>query len=83
MVVTHRSIVQGPVVIEIDFKDNKATGTMTISGKPTPISVDLGGPAFADGGGAFDVVAALPLAVGYSTSFRNLDVEKQRLQSRT
>ena len=79
LIVTHRSITQGPVVIEIDFKENKATGTMTVSGTPKPIAVDLGGDVFADGGGAFDVIATLPLAEGYSVSFRNLDVEKQKL----
>ena len=78
LIVTHRSIVQGPVVIEIDFKDNKATGSMTINGKATPIAADSNGAVFADGGGAFDVVATLPLADGYTVSFRNFDVEKQK-----
>ena len=82
LIVTHRSIIQGPVVIEIDFKDNKAAGTMTVNGKATPIAVDLGGAVFADGGGAFDVLAALPLADGYSTSFRNFDVQTQKLSVR-
>ena len=35
---------------------------------------------FADGGGAFDVVARLPLAANYTTTFRNFDVEKQKTQ---
>lgn len=79
LVVTHMSITQGPVVIEIDFKDNKATGTMNMGGQPKPIAVDLGGAVFADGAGALDVLAALPLADGYSVSFRNFDVEKQKV----
>jgi hypothetical protein len=33
---------------------------------------------FADGGGAFDVLARLPLAVNYTTAFRNFDVQKQK-----
>jgi hypothetical protein len=72
---THRSIKQGPVVIELDFKDNKASGTMSMNGQAQPIAVDLGGTLFADGAGANDVVAALPLAEGYSTGFRNLDIQ--------
>ena len=79
LLVTHMSITQGPVVIEIDFKDNKATGTMNLNGQEKPIAVDLGGAVFADGAGAFDVLAALPLADGYSVSFRNFDVEKQKV----
>ena len=35
---------------------------------------------FADGAGAFDVIASLPLADGYSLSFRNFDVQKQKPQ---
>ena len=76
----HRSINQQGVVIELDFKDNKATGTMTANGETKPISVDVGGVVFADGGGSFDVLARLPLAANYSTSFRIFDVEKQKLQ---
>jgi len=35
---------------------------------------------FADGAGAFDVIARLPLAANYSTTFRNFDVQKQKVQ---
>ncbi len=80
LILKHRSITQGPVVIELDFKDNKATGTMTTNGQAKPIAVDVGGIIFADGGGAFDVVARLPLAANYTTMFRNFDVDKQKTQ---
>jgi dipeptidyl aminopeptidase/acylaminoacyl peptidase len=80
LVLKHRTMSQGGVVIVLDFKDNKATGTMTQSGKETPYSADLGGIIFADGGGAFEVLAQLPLAAGYETTFRNLVVEKQKVQ---
>lgn len=80
LLLTHRSINQGPMSIEIDVKDNKATGTMSMNGTDRPISVDLGGALFADGAGTYDVIGALPLAEGYSVGFRNLDVQKQKLQ---
>jgi len=80
LILKHRSLKQAEVVIELDFKDNKATGTMTQGGQSKPISVDVGGIVFADGGGAFDVVARLPLAANYTTTFRNFDVEKQKMQ---
>jgi hypothetical protein len=35
---------------------------------------------FADGAGAFEVIASLPLADGYSLSFRNFDLQKQKPQ---
>ena len=80
LVLKHRSINQGGAVIELDFKDGKATGTMTMNGQSKPISADVGGVVFADGGGAFDVLARLPLAANYSTTFRNFDVQKQKAQ---
>ena len=79
LLLTHRSIKQGPVAIELDFKDNKASGTMSMSGQPQPIAVDLGGTLFADGAGAYDVIGTLPLAEGYSAGFRNLDIQKQKV----
>jgi dienelactone hydrolase len=76
----HRSINQGPLVVEIDFKDNKITGTMTINGQAKPILVDVGGVIFADGAGTYDVIARLPLAPNYSTTFLNFDIQKQKVQ---
>ncbi len=80
LLLKRRSIKQGPVVIEVDVKGNKAIGTMTVNGQAKPIDVDLGGIIFADGAGAFDVIAALPLTEGYSLGFRNFDVQKQKPQ---
>jgi len=44
------------------------------------VASDLGGPLFADGAGAFMAVAALPLAEGYATSFRNFDMQHQKVR---
>ncbi len=82
LILKHRSINQQGVTIELDFKDNKATGTMTQNGQTKPIMVDVGGVIFADGGGSFDVLARLPLAADYVTTFRNFDVQKQKPQVR-
>ena len=49
-----------------------------MGGKETPVAVDLGGSLFADGPGAPQAIACLPLAEGYTTSFRNLDLQKQK-----
>ncbi len=76
----HRVYKQGPVVFDVDFKDNKATGSMSMGGPAKPIAVDLGGDIFGDGAGAFDAIAALPLAEGYTASYRNMDLQKQKLE---
>jgi len=80
LLLRHRSIKQGPMVIELDVKGNKASGTMTMNGQSKPIDVDLGGILFADGAGNYDVIATLPLATGYSIGFRNFDLQKQKPQ---
>ena len=77
-----RVVHQGPATVEVAFADNKATGKMTMNGQERPINADLVGNLFADGPGASDVVAALPLAEGYTTSYRNFDLMAQKVKPR-
>ncbi|MFN0109278.1 MAG: alpha/beta fold hydrolase [Blastocatellia bacterium] len=79
LIVTKRSIKQGPVAVDVDFKANKASGAMSMNGQARPIVADTGGAVFADGAGGFSVVGALPLAEGYSTTFRNFDLQGQKV----
>ena len=75
-----RHVKQGPMAIYLEFPDGKATGTVEMEGDDKTISVDLGGPLFADGAGSSFVVGCLPLADGYRASFRNFDVQKQKVK---
>jgi len=77
-----RIVKQGPAVITVDFAGGKASGKMSMNGTDRPITADLGGSLFADGAGANDAVAALPLAAGYTASYRNFDVMKQTVSLR-
>lgn len=78
LVVSKRTIKQGPATIDVAFAGNKATGTMNMNGQDKPISADLGGPIFADAAASEMTIGALPLADGYTTTFRNFDVRKQK-----
>jgi len=80
LLLKRRYIKQGPMLIEMNVAPNKLTGTATINGQSKPIDVDPGGALFADGAGTFQVLAALPLADGYSLNFRNFDVQTQKPQ---
>src|SRR5437762_7626362 len=82
LLLRRRVINQGPAVIEVSFADNKATGKMSMNGQERPIAADLGGALFADGPGASDAVATLPLAEGYTTTFRNFDIMSQKAKAR-
>ena len=75
-----RSIKQGPAAIDLAFEGGKATGTIAVGAGPKPVSADLGGELFADGAGAHESIGALPLAEGYSVTFRNFDVQRQKAQ---
>ncbi len=80
LLLKRRLIKQGPATVEINVAPNKVTGSTMMNGQTTPIDTDPGGALFADGAGAFEVLASLPLADGYSLSFRNFDVQKQKPQ---
>jgi dipeptidyl aminopeptidase/acylaminoacyl peptidase len=75
-----RNVQQGPVVIDLNFADNKAAGKMSMNGQDHAIAADLGGPLFADAAGSDEVIACLPLAEGYTTTFRNFDVQTQKVK---
>jgi hypothetical protein len=80
LIPAERSVQQGPVAVSLQFKDGKATGTMNINGQSKPVTVDLGGPLYADGAGANLTLAALPLDAGYAATYRNFDVQAQKVK---
>ncbi|MGH9791547.1 MAG: alpha/beta fold hydrolase [Candidatus Acidiferrales bacterium] len=80
LVTSSRSIQQGPVVIELAFKNGKATGTMNMGGQSRQVAADTGGAVFADGAGTAPVIASLPLAMDYTATFRNFDVQSQQVK---
>jgi hypothetical protein len=65
-----------PVAINLDFNGNKVTGIMKYVDRPDkPVTMDLGGPAFASATPDL-MIGCLPLADGYSTTFRYFDVDR-------
>ena len=79
LLVKRRSIRQGAMAVDLSFDNLKATGKISAGGQEKIVAIDLPGPLFADGAGANDVLARLPLGSGYTTTFRNLDVQKQKV----
>ncbi len=79
LVVKARSVTQGPMEINLSFEGGKVTGTMAMNGQSKPVDVALTGPIFADGAGTLSVLATLPLEVGYTTTFRNFNVQQQKV----
>jgi dipeptidyl aminopeptidase/acylaminoacyl peptidase len=79
LVVKKRSARQGPIAIDLTFDGGTASGNMNMDGQDRPIKADLGGDIFADSAGSSQSLAALPLAEGYSATFRNFDLMKQKV----
>ena len=71
-----RSVAQGPVTFELSFEAGKAKGEMKMGGQTKPLAADLGGEMFADSTGAHQALGALPLAAGYTASYRKFDLRK-------
>jgi hypothetical protein len=80
MILLKRKMAQGPATIDLDFAGGKAVGKMSMGGQDKTISVDLGGSLFADGPGANQLIATLPLAEGFTTTYRNFDAMAQKVK---
>jgi dipeptidyl aminopeptidase/acylaminoacyl peptidase len=78
LLIHNRKAQQGPMSVDLTYQGPKVTGSMSMGGKEQPVSVDLGGPAFADAAGAPFVIGCLDLKEGYSTVYRNFDLQKQK-----
>jgi len=73
-----RSVKSGPLGATMEVKGNRLVGSMTMSGQDRPIDSDIGGPLFADSAGGRLVVGCLPLAEGYSATYRNFDLQQMK-----
>jgi dipeptidyl aminopeptidase/acylaminoacyl peptidase len=80
LVLRKRTLSQGPLDIDLDVQDGRAAGQMKMGDQARPFAVDLEGDLFADGAGAAVTIATLPLADGYTTAFRNLDLQSQKVK---
>lgn len=80
LVLRKRAVHQGPVSISLEASGGKATGTMSMNGQDKPLTADIGGELFADAAGTPQVLGCLPLAEGYSATFRNFDLQKGKVK---
>jgi hypothetical protein len=78
LVVRARQVSQGPLTVDVAFRAGKADGSVQLNGTPRPLAADLGGELLADGAGRYLVIGRLPLAVGYTATLRNFNVQNGR-----
>jgi dienelactone hydrolase len=73
-----QTFTQGPMGANLEVKGTKLVGVLRMPGGEKPVNVDTGGPLFTDAAGSSHVISALPLADGYTATFRNFDIQKQQ-----
>ncbi len=71
-----RAFKRGPASIDLAFRQNRIEGKAVMDGQANPIDVKVDGPLFGDGPAFIFSIGVLPLAKGYSDSFRSFDIEK-------
>jgi hypothetical protein len=81
LITRKRAFQDGTAVADLRFDGQKATGMISAGAEHQVVNADLGGVIFADGGGGEDVLAALPLAKGYSAEFLNFNFLTQQVKS--
>lgn len=69
---------QGPATIEIDYGSREVTGTLTVPGQQIPVELQLEAPVFGDSSALDTAITALPLAEGYRTTVRSVEIGVQQ-----
>ncbi len=81
LILRRRLFKEDDAVADLKFAGHRVTGIIKDAGNSMSIDTDLGTMIFADGGGAEDIMAALPLAKGYTAEFRNYNIGSQQVKS--
>ncbi|MEW5798469.1 MAG: S9 family peptidase [Bacteroidota bacterium] len=69
-----QQVQQGPASISFTFTDKSITGTMVAGGQTMPINATLDGPTLPSSSSAGAILATLPFAEGYQTSYSTFDM---------
>jgi dipeptidyl aminopeptidase/acylaminoacyl peptidase len=80
LITRNLTLKSGQGSMDLNFAGDKAAGNVNLGGQDKPVSVDLGGPLFASAAGAKQSISCLPLAEGYTTTYRNFDPQKQTVK---
>lgn len=75
-----RSVKQGPLMLDLTFKQNKVIGTMTASGKTSPIDLDITESIISDGAGMDAFISSLPLAENFKTTIHIFNLQRMQPQ---
>src|SRR3954463_5536521 len=80
LIARSRKMQQGPMGMQLSFTDSKVSGNVNLGSGDKAVDAETGGPLFAEGPGGPQVIPALPLAEGYTATFRNVDTQKMKVK---
>lgn len=75
-----RKVNQGPTNIDLVYTSESIKGNATMGVTKDPFNTEIQGAMFAEGAGSKNVLACLPLEVGYTVNFRNFNAQKKEIK---
>ena len=77
----NRHVSQGPMTMNLTYSEDSVTGEMNVNGQETAIDHALEQALYADGAGASEIIAKLPLTKDYQTTYQNLDLTSNQVKT--
>ena len=77
----NRHIAQGPMTIDLTYSADSVVGEINANGQEIPIDLAVDNPLYAEGAGASQIIAKLPLEKDYQTTYQNLEPQSQQLKT--
>jgi hypothetical protein len=75
-----RRAASGAGTMQLHYTEETITGEMNAGGQRIPVNVRLEAPIFGSGSGVEMAIAGLPLAEGYTTTFRTFNIMTQQVR---
>jgi dipeptidyl aminopeptidase/acylaminoacyl peptidase len=69
---------QGPAKVVLDYKGTTISGMIDMGAQQIPVNAEMPAPVFADDAALEMTIGALPLAEGYSTTYRVFELMSQK-----
>ena len=74
----YRSATQGMATIKMSYTDNGISGVIVVQGQESKIETELDAPVLSDGAAIDLALLALPLDVGFETTYRTYDIMNRK-----
>ena len=77
----NRHVSQGPMKMDLTYSEDSVKGEMNANGQKIAVDHALEQPLYADGAGANEIIAKLPLKEDYQATYQNLDLQSNQVKT--